>query len=233
MFVEKLYGSGKPAAGGPLGRPPGSYNEQHIMSNTRRVRLAALLILIAAFLAYRYERPVDVYTQNSVADKDLSEFRIVVGTKDAEPKDWHGKIDVSGAEVASLEGWRFSQKDTAGVDGSFAFRTKVGPLEDQLLPDRYYGATDWNDPKARRVIPEGLIVRLRGSDNARVSFESAAGQFSFNTAQAAYGARLPVLDGNGYVERLPHGRKLSEAGTADDYPALSMAPDGTEWTAWL
>ena len=42
-----------------------------------------------------------------------------------------------------------------------------------------------------------------------------------------------MLRGNGSVERLPREEKLSEAGSADDFPSLTVAPDGARWVAWL
>ena len=199
-----------------------------------RARAIVVPILIVVVILYtRYSRPVAVYSQSAVPDKDTAQFRIVTGLKDIDPKAWQGRISVAGAELLSIEGWRFSQQDAVKPDGSFQFRSKPGNFEDQLLPDRYYGATDWNDPKARRLIPEGLIVQVRGSETARVTFESTGGNFAFQTDQVAYGARLPVLEGNGYAERLPMERKLSEAGPADDFPSLALASDGTQWVAWL
>jgi hypothetical protein len=42
-----------------------------------------------------------------------SQFRIIVGLKDTQPAKWQGKLDISGAEIVGLCGWRFSQNDRA------------------------------------------------------------------------------------------------------------------------
>jgi hypothetical protein len=57
-----------------------------------------------------------------------------------------------------------SGDDKVANDGAFRFKTKIGPFENQLN-----GQTDWNDPAIRRLIPQGLIVRVRGPESARVT----------------------------------------------------------------
>jgi len=178
-------------------------------------------------------RPAEVRSQSAPPPGDLSQFRIVVGLTDQEARPWQGKITVNGAELAGVEGWRFSQKDRVEADGAFRFQTKNGPFEYQLSKEHPLGQTDWNDPRGRRLIPQGLVVRIRGAAEATVAFESGSGTFQFRAEQVPLGRALNVLDGNGVVERLPVEEKLAEPGRADDYPAIAVAPDGTRWVAWL
>ena len=177
-------------------------------------------------------RPAQSQTAPDVPDFS-AQFRITVGLKDTAPQDWRGRIAVEGGELAGIAGWRFSQQDRADNNGGFAFQTRVGRLENQLLTDHPFGQTDWGDPKAQRLIPEGVVVRLRGSTAARIGFESAAGNFSFRTADVAYGKPVASLDGNARVERLPVEQKLSEAGALDDFPEIAIASNGERWAAWL
>jgi len=164
---------------------------------------------------------------------NLHQFRIVVGLSDSQPRTWKGRISVAGGELAGLEGWRFSGADRAASDGAFHFETKIGAFENQLRQEQPYGQTDWNDPGMERLIPQGLIVRVRGPDTLRLKFESGAGAFEFRAEEAPLGRSRAVLDGNGLIERLPVEEKLSAAGRADDYPAVAVAADGTRWVAWL
>ncbi|MGH9666683.1 MAG: hypothetical protein ACRD9L_19845, partial [Bryobacteraceae bacterium] len=103
----------------------------------------------------------------------------------------------------------------------------------QLQTEHLYGQTGWQDPNGRRLIPEGLVVRLRGSSATRITFESAPGIFSFNTAGVRYGTPMTLLDGNATVERLPVEQRLSEKGVLDDFPAVTVTPAGERWVAWL
>ncbi|MGH9721238.1 MAG: hypothetical protein ACRD8O_13565, partial [Bryobacteraceae bacterium] len=132
----------------------------------------------------------------------------------------------------ALSGWRFSGDDAAEPSGKFEFVTKVGPLENQLSARNPYGQTGWDDPGNRRLIPQGLLVRVNGG-SPRVRFDAGPFSFEFAAGDVPFGKPLAVLGGNGKVERMPVETKLSEAGSADDYPALAFAPDGSEWTAWL
>ena len=206
-----------------------------ILFNNKQTRLPlAALLAVSIWMAGALLKPQRVESQSAPPAADFSaQFRIAVGVKDTQPKDWQGQIKVSGGEIAGVSGWRFSQQDQASNDGSFEFRTKVGPLENQLLTEHPYGQTDWGDPHGRRLIPEGLIVRLRGSSAARVTFNCPAGTFSFSTAGVVYGMPLSLLEGNATVERLPVEQKLSEEGVLDDYPAMTLAPNGERWVAWL
>src|SRR5450759_498515 len=137
----------------------------------RTVCVVALLAAVVCYFSFRRIQPV--YSQAAVPNTDTSQFRIVVGLKDQEAREFKGKLTATGAEISSVQGWRFSQRDSANASGAFDFRTKLANLENHRLADRYYGATDWGDPKARRLVPEGLTIRLRGSGTASVTFESS------------------------------------------------------------
>ena len=161
-----------------------------------------------------------------------SQFRITFGNTDSSPKDWSGRVHVERAKLESIKGWRFSEQDSVGPDGSFHFQTRRGMLENQLDPAQPYGQTDWNDPRVERLIPEGFSIRLRGSAS-RVAISTSNGSFDFRPDQVQFGRPRIALSGNAIIERLPVEAKLSEAGSADDFPALAVAPDGQRWVAWL
>lgn len=167
------------------------------------------------------------------SEKPSVQFRISTGWKDATAREWKGKLTVANGELLSAKGYRFSQGDEVSPDGAFAFRTKLGPLENQLNPKNAYGQTGWDDPDIRRLIPQGIAIGAGGSDSTEIRFESAAGNFSFRVGETHMGAPLSVLDGNGLVERMPVELALSEKGRDDDYPAIAVTPDGKRWTAWL
>jgi hypothetical protein len=195
----------------------------------RKLAACSVLLLLTWF-GYQNWRPAAVRSQTGVLP--ALQFRIVVGLTDSEPKTWKGTLSVTGAKLTRVEGWRFSQADRAQADGAFEFQTRIGNLENQLSREHPYGQTDWNDPLIRRVIPEGLMVRVQGSPTAGVRFDSPAGSFEF-PAGLPPGERRAVLAGNGAVERLPLEEKLSEEGKLDDYPAIAMTPQGERWAVWL
>jgi hypothetical protein len=197
----------------------------------RKLAVFPVLLLLAWF-GYQTWRPVAARSQTGATPANVFQYRIIVGLTDTEAKTWKGTISVTGGTLGGVEGWHFSQADRAQADGAFEFQTRIGNLENQLLREHPYGQTDWSDPRIRRLVPEGLIVRVQGSPAARVRFDSPAGSFEF-PADLPLGRRLAVLAGNGAVEPLPIEEKLSEQGTLDDYPAIVVTPKGERWAVWL
>ncbi|MBM3814248.1 MAG: hypothetical protein FJW20_21700 [Acidimicrobiia bacterium] len=187
---------------------------------------AAAACAACLFVAWLW-RPQEARSQSGV--DGMMQFRVVVGLTDLEAKEFRGKVTVTGGEVVSMKGWRFSQQDRAGDNGEFQFTTKIGNLENQLRQGELYGQTGWNDPNIRRLIPQGVIVRVRATAQSRVKFESAAGTFEYPAARAPYAA----LGGNARVDWMPMEEKISAEGRADDYPAVTMGPNGERWVAWL
>src|SRR5436309_3035562 len=199
----------------------------------RRPAYVLLPVLCLGGLLYAIFSTAQLRSQNGQQPERVAQFRIIVGLTDSAAKPWLGEVTVSGAELDSLGGWRFSQVDHADSTGKFEFHTKVAALENQLLPGRKFGQTDWADPGMQRLIPEGLIVRTRGADGGRIKFESGSGAFEFAASAVPLGRALTVLGGNGRVERLPLEQKLSEPAIADDYPALAVTSEGARWVGWL
>jgi len=191
------------------------------------------MVAVAAAGFFAFERPAGYAWQDLPPQAESQQFRIIMGLQDTEPRRWQGRIQVDGGEMIALAGWRFSGQDRASADGTFAFQTKVQPLEDQLAGSGYFGQTEMGGPGDPRHIPEGLLLKIRGSGAARVTLESASGKLEFNAPDVAYGERLVLMDGNASVERLPVERRLSAAGFANDQPAAAVASDGSFWTAWV
>ncbi|MEZ5404498.1 MAG: hypothetical protein R2729_32770 [Bryobacteraceae bacterium] len=160
-------------------------------------------------------------------------LRIVVGLNATAEQAYEGRIEVNGGQLASLEGWRSSGADRAASSGDFSFRLKTGNLENQLRTNIPYGQTDWNDPNIRRVIPQGLLLRVRGPDTARVRFSAEGAAFDFTLGDAAYHRPLAFLSGDARVERLAQAETISEAAFADDEPVVAAGPGGERYFAWL
>jgi hypothetical protein len=196
-------------------------------------KLYAALLLIPAIGYLAFRQTPTVHSQTLPPAVEGQQFRIILGLKDTESKQWKGKIAVSGGDILSLEGWRAAPADRAAATGDFQFTAKIAQLENQLRPGAEYGQTGYEGAANARQVPQGLLLKLKGSNAARVQFQADSGTFEFQTDQIAYGARVPFLNGNATVERLPMEQKLSTEGPADDHPAIAIAPDGKRWIAWL
>src|SRR5947199_8158309 len=101
-------------------------------------RYFSLCALSGAAILFLILRPAAVQPQDAPAE-NISQFRMVVGLTDTGPKDWPGKLAVTGGDLVSARGWRFSQQDRVDATGEFQFRTKIGALENQLLAAHPYG----------------------------------------------------------------------------------------------
>ncbi|MCL4401382.1 MAG: hypothetical protein M1436_01780, partial [Acidobacteria bacterium] len=155
------------------------------------MKKSALLVAFGAagfFLALW--RPSELRPQPAQTLDKISQFRVVFGLTDKESKSWQGDVSVTGGELAGLEGWRFSQQDRATPDGKFSFSTRIGQLENQLLTAFPYGQTDWGSPEAKQLIPEGLIVRVRGDGAGRVKIQTVASTIEFASADVPFGKTL-------------------------------------------
>src|SRR5262245_14842751 len=190
-------------------------------------------LVLGGIWYFAFEREASYAWQDLPPQAEGQQFRIILGLKDTQPRAWQGRVEVSGGGIASLTGWRFSMQDRANPDGTFNFQTKMQPIEDQLRPGSYYGQTGMDGQPTPRQVPQGLLLKIRGSGPARVSLASGTSRLEFATADIAYGARVFLMDDNASVERLPVERRISDVGSANDQPAATVTPDGAVWTAWI
>ena len=191
------------------------------------------LVPLAAIAYFVVDRQAGYAWQNLPPQAEGQQFRIIVGLKDAQPRRWQGRIQVTGAEIDAMSGWRFSGPDRANPDGTFNFQTKMQPLEDQLRPGSAYGATPMTGNPEPRQVPEGLLLKTHGGNAARVTFDSPDARFEFNGADLSFGESRLFLDGNVMVEKLPFEQRLSDPGATNDQPAIAATPAGVVWTAWV
>lgn len=188
-----------------------------------------MLGAVAVALYLSYGRPVRA--QFGPRPEDPLQFRIFVGLTDTTPKEWKGRVTVTGGQLLTIRGERFSGDDRVMEDGRFDFATKQGSFEDQIRNPG--GQTDWLDPKIRRVIPQAVVIRVRGPNSTRVKFAAGEAEFEFSATDVAFERHMVALGGNARVDRMPAESRISEEGWADDHPVIAASPDGQIHTAWL
>lgn len=173
-----------------------------------------------------------LFLHGSLFARDLA-LQIRVGMKDSEPTRWDGSLEVSGAQVRSLEGWRFEQKDSLTGPSSWQFSTR----EVTERKSRSSGNLR-NALRQRKVrIPmndNGLLVRLtQASPETSLQFKTAAGDFAFSLRDLRLGQPLQLLDGKVEALQVADAQPLSTGREDDDCPALTIAPDGRWLVAWV
>jgi hypothetical protein len=190
------------------------------------------LLLAAGLIASPFADSFAVRTQRKQAQDAVSQFRIRFGVADKTSKEFKGRIRAEGGKVENLRGWRFSEQDRAAPDGTFDFRTKRGSLENQLDTSHSFGETELNDPRSERLIPEGILFVVRGR-GVRILVSTSQGSFEFNADHVQYGRPRAALNADVLIERLPVEMPVSGAGAADDFPAVTIGPDGERWVCWI
>jgi len=156
--------------------------------------------------------------------------RIRLGLTDKEPKKWDGTVTVSPGKVERLDGWRFEGPDQA--QGTTGWKASTRPLTVRRGNNaRKLGAGRGGNAN---MADNGVILLLTDvTENSVVQVKTEQGNFDFKIADIAYGKFIEKLKGAADVERVAATRPLTSATPDDDYPALSVARDGTSYAAWI
>ena len=153
--------------------------------------------------------------------------RVRFGLTDKEPTKWDGTISVSPGKLERIDGWRFQDGDqTQGVTGWRA-STRSSTVRRSNNPKKTAKGRGGNNNMA----DNGVILLLTDvTDASVVKVKSAQGDFEFKLAEIGYGKFIERLKGAVDVERVAASRPLSSQRTDDDYPTLTVAPNGTAYT---
>ncbi len=150
-------------------------------------------------------------------------FRILFGGAEAEVLDWAGSLSAENGEAEIDAPFHFgagesydstSWKAKNHWEGNF----NLTPQEDATWPD-----TRW----------KGVVVDFSGGTAGQIAVDTAQGKASFRPASIRFGEPATLLGGRIQVERVPHSQRMGDGSSEDDYPAMTVAPDGRVWVAWV
>ena len=149
--------------------------------------------------------------------------RILLGMTDQQSTKWDGSVTARGAQVDSIEPWRFEPSDS--ISGtSWTVSTH---------PARLFNAGSQMGLTAPTVVANGVIVRLANqSANAELAVNTAQGNFTIRLADLPYGKILSELGGRVMVDLTPPVAAITSDPQEQDYPA-AVAKDGTIWLAYV
>ncbi len=190
----------------------------------KRISLLVLLAAASLWLARGRQAPPTPKTQDPTPNTRA--YRVVFGENDTQGRTFDGTVDVTGGQVASLAGWRFTDADRIDGKQGWSLTTRVINLEDQRR-----GMTEVGGQPIQRLAEAGLILSVRGPAEARVRISTAQGTFEFSNLP--YGRKSAFLGGNATVERVPETELLTDDTYEDDYPAAAVTRAGDLWVAWL
>ena len=149
--------------------------------------------------------------------------RILLGVSDQQSTKWDGAVTVRGAEVRSIEPWRFEPEDS--ISGtSWKIATHAARLFNNGSQMGMTGPT---------IVANGIIVRLSSNaPNVELAVKTAQGAFTVRLSDIPYGKVASELNGRVRADLAPPVERISSDPQEQDYPAAATAKDGTIWLAY-
>jgi hypothetical protein len=167
------------------------------------MKLAAMVLLAAA-----------LYAQNPVS------VRVLLGTSDTSATRWDGSVEAEGADVTSLEPWRFEESDA--ITGS-SWRMSTHPI-------RLFGAAPAG---GRPVVANGVIVHLAArSGDPLLRVKTAQGNFEVRLKEIPYGTSVTKLENRIFVDRVPTPQQITATPDEEDFPSAAVDREGNVWLAY-
>ncbi|MGH7429758.1 MAG: hypothetical protein ACREJ4_15580, partial [Candidatus Methylomirabilaceae bacterium] len=149
------------------------------MTRTTRIYLAACAALLAGGLTWRggAAPQASPATPSSVVN-----LVVMLGLKASAPERWDGAARVSGGDLIATEGRHFSQTDEVTSNGAW----RASTLEDRVPPYADLHYTEMRPGIAPEVLhrPVGVFLTIKPGGAARVSIETAQGNFDFALSDA-------------------------------------------------
>src|SRR5262245_7055498 len=135
-------------------------------------------------------------------------FFITFGLKDEKPGKWDGQVEVTGGEVAALEGWRFEGKEE--VTGKSAWKCET---HEYIAPGERYQLETPGEPKPKAKLqpwPNGITLTVRGNKPIiKVTFGDRP--IEVDAEKIKLGEPQKYLGDQVQVERLPEVKILRPA----------------------
>lgn len=155
-----------------------------------------------------------LYAQSAVS------VRVLVGSTDRTPTRWDGSVEAQGADVTSLEPWRFEGADV--ITGT-AWKISTHAI-------RLFGAAPAG---GRPVVANGIVVHLAvHSNDATLRVQTAQGNFEARLSEIPYGNSVTRLDGRVFLDRVPPHRQITQTPEEEDFPSAAVDRKGNVWMAY-
>ncbi len=150
-------------------------------------------------------------------------FRILFGGADSAVVDWSGSLSATSGSALIVTSHHFGPGEAFDESTWKCGNQWDGKLQMEPKDQAAFALTRW----------KGVVVDVDGGDATRISIETAQGNAEFRAGQVRYHEPLKRLDGRVQIERVPRSERMSESLADDDYPAITIGPDGRVWVAWI
>jgi hypothetical protein len=158
--------------------------------------------------------------------KATSAILLEFGVRDANVRDWSGKIGVSGATVLRREGYRFRETDKlVGDDGwqASSHRAIRGAKGNPVVA------------KIEPIASVGVVYQLQDvQSEAKLTIALAGGEKAeVKVADVLAGKAQQLFGGDALARLVSAAEPVAVGKTEDDFPAAAYGPDGTLWVAYV
>ncbi len=171
----------------------------------------------------RYVLALGLAWSGAAAAQSRVGVRIQLGITDKQSVRWDGSLAARGAQVSSLEPWRFD--DTDSISGT-AWKAATHPAK-LFLGGIFYGP-------GKTIVANGVVAQLSDArEDASTDVTTAQGNFSFQLSQIPYGKSLALLDGRVQVDRVPPVTRLTSSPEEQDFPSVALDKSGNAWLAYV
>lgn len=162
-------------------------------------------------------------------------FLLQLGLTDKEVTVWDGSLKVTPGEVQDIAGWRFEAKDKLDGKSGWTASTRAAPAQKGRSNNpKKVGMAKRAAQNLGPIQENGVFVRLHDvTADSIVEVTTTQGAFSFKVGDVKDGDPLDLFDGRVAVQRTAVlGRKMSPERTDDDFPAMTIAKDGTGYLVY-
>jgi hypothetical protein len=199
------------------------------MRSFRSLAAGLTLLAVLGLTAAWAQRGANSAREPKTLDTKVVTVRLLLGVGDTQAQDWGGKVSIDKGEVASVEGWRFRQEDEIRGTNSWGARTRAtkGAGKKKAAAKKKAAQQGGGGP----TVPNGVFVAVAAPEDARLSVETAQGDFAVALADLAGGGVQRYLAGKVEAQVVPTAVTLHDSPAQDDFPAAAADGRGNVWVA--
>ena len=179
------------------------------MSRRPTAWLALTLVACFGIAAWRFLHPLEGIHAATTTVTPGTSYLIIFGVGDTADTVWDGSINVTGANVEIIRGWRFAGTD-AITNNTWKLSTRTTPSLNPPGP----------------VQENGIIVKVTTA-SAPITFAVATtqGNFTFTSQDVSFGVSKAFLNGKALATQVGAQFQLTSSTEDEDFPATAQSGD--------
>lgn len=196
----------------------------------------ASLLLVSGLALWLHSQSTTISTLDNPPEHANEALLLTLGLTDEKETSWNGYVTLEGGELVKLQGYELRTGDMIHPPN----RWEVSSRNAFLFQRRPHDEGFLKEPEKPILLTPRLLLYLRTTPATRVAVVTEQGRFSFTLADLKAYEPKTFLDGRVSVQRVPYPTLVGRTGsepeawrlTDNDYPALTVASDGSVWICW-